>query len=51
MAISITQLPDYSITDPSAPPRRPIGEIPQYYAALLARYGPQNWWPARRVLK
>jgi endonuclease-3 related protein len=23
------------------------GEIPQYYIALLARYGPQNWWPAR----
>jgi endonuclease-3 related protein len=23
------------------------GEIPQYYTALLARYGPQNWWPAR----
>jgi endonuclease III related protein len=22
-------------------------EIPQYYTALLARYGPQNWWPAR----
>jgi len=22
-------------------------EIPHYYTALLARYGPQNWWPAR----
>jgi endonuclease-3 related protein len=22
-------------------------EIPQYYTALLSRYGPQNWWPAR----
>jgi endonuclease III related protein len=21
-------------------------EIPQYYIALLSRYGPQNWWPA-----
>jgi endonuclease-3 related protein len=31
---------------PSAPPL--LGsEIPQYYTALLARYGPQNWWPAR----
>src|ERR1041385_6384727 len=52
----ITQLPNSS-----APPRpgspassmlagwggRLRGEIPQYYTALLARYGPQNWWPAR----
>jgi len=22
-------------------------EIPLYYIALLSRYGPQNWWPAR----
>jgi endonuclease-3 related protein len=22
-------------------------QIPLYYIALLARYGPQNWWPAR----
>jgi endonuclease-3 related protein len=29
-----------------APPRL-RGEIPQYYTALLAHYGPQNWWPAR----
>jgi len=27
--------------------RRLRGEIPLYYTALLARYGPQNWWPAR----
>jgi endonuclease-3 related protein len=43
------QLPNYQITqlpNPSAPPRL-RGEIPQYYTALLARYGPQNWWPAR----
>jgi hypothetical protein len=43
------QLPNYQITqlpDSSAPPRL-RGEIPQYYTALLARYGPQNWWPAR----
>ena len=43
------QLPNYQITqlpDPSAPPRL-RGEVPQYYTALLARYGPQNWWPAR----
>jgi len=43
------QLPNYQITqlpNGSASPRL-RGEIPQYYAALLARYGPQNWWPAR----
>jgi endonuclease-3 related protein len=43
------QLPNYQITqlpDSSAPPRL-RGEIPHYYTALLARYGPQNWWPAR----
>jgi endonuclease-3 related protein len=30
-------------------PDHPINrsEIPHYYTALLARYGPQNWWPAR----
>ncbi|HEX3156315.1 MAG TPA: endonuclease III domain-containing protein [Candidatus Angelobacter sp.] len=42
-------LPNYHITqsrNPSAPPRL-RSEIPQYYIALLARYGPQNWWPAR----
>jgi endonuclease-3 related protein len=22
-------------------------QIPSYYTALLSRYGPQNWWPAR----
>jgi endonuclease-3 related protein len=42
------QLPNYPITqpNPSAPPRL-RDEIPQYYRALFARYGPQNWWPAR----
>ena len=43
------QLPNYQITqlpNPSTPPRL-RGEIPSYYTALLARYGPQNWWPAR----
>jgi endonuclease III related protein len=42
------QLANYEITqlpNSSAPPRL-RGEIPQYYTALLARYGPQNWWPA-----
>jgi len=34
----ITRSPDHPITR---------SEIPQYYTALLARYGPQNWWPAR----
>jgi endonuclease III related protein len=33
-------------SSPSASPRL-RGEIPLYYTALLARYGPQNWWPAR----
>jgi endonuclease III related protein len=37
----ITQLPNYS-----ASPRL-RGEVTQYYAALVARYGPQNWWPAQ----
>lgn len=42
------RLPTYQITQPnsSAPPRL-RGEIPLYYIALLAHYGPQNWWPAR----
>src|ERR1700731_1968000 len=43
------QLPNYQITQlpnvSASPPLR--GEIPQYYTALLASYGPQNWWPAR----
>jgi endonuclease-3 related protein len=42
-------LPNYRITqllNPSASPRL-RGEIPSYYTALLSRYGPQNWWPAR----
>jgi endonuclease III related protein len=42
-------LPNYQITqlpDGSTPPRL-HGEIPQYYTALLSRYGPQNWWPAQ----
>jgi endonuclease-3 related protein len=43
------QLPTYQITQlpNSSPPPRLRGEIPLYYTALLARYGPQNWWPAR----
>ena len=43
------QLPNHQITQlpsPSASPRL-RGEIPSYYTALLACYGPQNWWPAR----
>jgi len=34
----ITGPPDHRITG---------SEIPEYYTALLSRYGPQNWWPAR----
>jgi endonuclease-3 related protein len=42
------QLPNYEITQlPNSSPPRLRGEIPLYYTALLARYGPQNWWPAR----
>jgi endonuclease III related protein len=43
------QLPNYQITHlPNPPsPAGVRGDIPQYYAALLTRYGPQNWWPAR----
>jgi endonuclease-3 related protein len=37
-AAQITRPPDHRITR---------SEIPQYYTTLLARYGPQNWWPAR----
>jgi endonuclease-3 related protein len=37
-SVPITRLPDHPIIR---------SEIPQYYTALLARYGPQNWWPAR----
>jgi endonuclease III related protein len=33
----ITRSPDHQITR---------SEFPQYYTALLSRYGPQNWWPA-----
>jgi endonuclease-3 related protein len=42
------QLPNYQITQSpnSSASSRPRGEIPLYYTALLARYGPQNWWPA-----
>jgi endonuclease-3 related protein len=44
----IPRSPDHPITrSPLSAPPRLRGEIPQYYTALLARYGPQNWWPAR----
>lgn len=47
-SVPITRSPDLLIirSAASAPPRLD-GEIPQFYTALLARYGPQNWWPAR----
>src|SRR5947209_19514661 len=43
------QLHDYQITQlPNGPtPPRLSGKFTQYYTALLSRYGPQNWWPAR----
>src|SRR5215831_12850786 len=43
------KFPDYQtaqLPDRSASPRL-RGEITKYYASLLSRYGPQNWWPAR----
>ena len=43
------QLPNSQITqlpNTSASPRL-RSEITSYYNALLRRYGPQNWWPAR----
>jgi len=45
----ITRSPDHQITRSSSSSASPrLGrEIPQYYAALLSRYGPQNWWPAQ----
>jgi endonuclease-3 related protein len=37
-AYQITRSPDHPITR---------SQLPSYYSALLSRYGPQNWWPAR----
>ncbi|HEY4676860.1 MAG TPA: endonuclease III domain-containing protein [Candidatus Angelobacter sp.] len=34
----ITRSPDHPIIR---------SQLPSYYTALLSRYGPQNWWPAR----
>src|SRR6478672_10145378 len=49
-SLPITRSPDYPITRSqlTRSPDHPItgSEIPQYYTALLSRYGPQNWWPA-----
>src|SRR6185312_4922690 len=48
-----TKLPTYQITqlpDSSASPRL-RAEITDYYKALLARWGPQNWWPAQSRLE
>jgi endonuclease-3 related protein len=42
------QLPNYQITQLPNSLAAPHGrEITSYYTALLSRYGPQNWWPAR----
>jgi endonuclease III related protein len=48
-----SKLPDYQITqslNPSASLRL-RGEITSYYLALLAHWGPQNWWPAQSRLE
>ena len=37
-SVPITRFPDFPISR---------SQIARYYTALLARYGPQNWWPAR----
>ncbi len=39
----ITRSPDLQITPSETAP----SQLPAYYTALLARYGPQNWWPAQ----
>jgi endonuclease-3 related protein len=45
------ELPNYQITHLQNPlPVSVVNKtsaIVSYYTALLARYGPQNWWPAR----
>jgi len=43
------QLPNYQITQlPNAPAsRRRRDALVEYYKVLLARFGPQNWWPAQ----
>src|SRR5437899_4095155 len=45
------ELPNYQITHlPNPLPASVVSKtsaIVSYYTALLARYGPQNWWPAR----
>jgi len=48
-----TKLPTYQSTQlpgPSASPRL-RAEIADYYKAVLARWGPQNWWPAQSRLE
>lgn len=35
------------ITRSSDPPITRSNEVIEYYKALLARYGPQNWWPGQ----
>jgi endonuclease-3 related protein len=47
----ITQLPNYAITGISSASTRLQDEIIVYYRALLVRWGPQNWWPARSRLE
>src|SRR5262249_27014410 len=42
----ITKLPDYQM-----PQLTQASAIPRYYASLLQRYGPQNWWPAQSRLE
>ena len=43
------QLPNYQTTQlsNSSASLRPGNEIVRYYTAMLARYGPQYWWPAQ----
>jgi endonuclease-3 related protein len=46
----ITRSPDHRITRSRVPITR-SNDIVRYYGALLARYGPQNWWPAQSRLE
>jgi endonuclease III related protein len=46
-SVQITRSPDHQITRSKNPSGGLPPEIAEYYLALLARWGPQNWWPAQ----
>jgi endonuclease III related protein len=47
----ITRLPNPAIAKPFSASPRLRGEVIAYCQALLARWGPQNWWPAQSRLE